>query len=200
MPQMGCTARGRCSSTDGRSWRATGVSLAGQAVDLAPLPERLPRRRRGPARCPCWPSTACAGAAPRLWLGQLPEPFADTAGRPDPGPPGRVAARRTDALHEVTRCGHRGRERGTRGHRRGTPDVHTRTLDTGRVDIARADTGRSHRTPDVWTLTEDADRVTKPRQASGHLRPRTSRRPTGRRTMFLWGQRLRRSAIMTARR
>jgi hypothetical protein len=40
--QMGCTARGRCSSTDGRSWRSTGVSLAGQAVDPGPLPERLP--------------------------------------------------------------------------------------------------------------------------------------------------------------
>jgi hypothetical protein len=35
------------------------------------------------------------------------------------------------------------------GHGRGTPDVHTRTLDTGRVGIARADTGRSHRTPDT---------------------------------------------------
>jgi hypothetical protein len=93
------------------------------------------------------------------------------------------------------RCGHsgRGRGRGTRGHRRRghprTMDTRTprtpRTLDTGRADIARADTG--HLTPDAWTLTEDADRATKPRQASGHLGPTTSRRPTGRRTMFLWG-------------
>jgi hypothetical protein len=52
----------------------------------------------------------------------------------------------------------------------GHPDTdagHLGTLDTGRADIARADTG--HLTPDAWTLTEDADRATKPRQASGHL-------------------------------
>jgi len=53
--------------------------------------------------------------------------------------------------------------RRTRGHRRGTPDIHTRTLDSRRVAIAYADTGRSHRTLDTGRVdaTEYADRVVK---------------------------------------
>jgi hypothetical protein len=94
------------------------------------------------------------------WLSQMVGPFADTAGRPDPGPllalwlPHRHAPR-------SHRCRHSGRGHGTRGHRRGTPDVHSQTLDSGRVDIACADTGRSHRTPDTGRVdaTENADRA-----------------------------------------
>jgi hypothetical protein len=164
MPQVGCTGRRRSSSTDGRSWRSTGLSW--------------PARRSNLARCPS-ASTTTARSSPtsplaqsglrRLWLGQMPEPFADMAGRPDPGPPGRAAVRRTDALHEVTGAdtadadaeradtdaGRRTPRRRTRGHR--TRGHWTLTPDT------------RHRTPDAWTLTENADRATKARQASGHL-------------------------------
>jgi hypothetical protein len=76
-------------------------SLAGHAIEPGPLPERLhdddqvrPDVAAGPAR----PAPA---QRPGSGSERLPEPFADTAGRPDPCP-GRVAARRTDALHEVT--------------------------------------------------------------------------------------------------
>jgi hypothetical protein len=108
----------------------------------------------------------------------------------------------TDALHEVTGADTTDADGDARTPTLDTPDnghPDTRTLDTGRADIARADTG--HLTPDAWTLTEDADRATKPRQASGHLgrhdEPTTcwtpNRAPVG-------GQRMRRSATMTARR
>jgi hypothetical protein len=136
----------------------------------------------GSGSCPSRSRTRQGGQTQALlavWL-----PAAPTRSTKSPG------ADTADANVERVATG-AGRRTSTPGH--WTPDAwtsHGRTLD--------AHTG--HRTPDVWTLTEDADRVTKPRQASGHLRPRTSRRPTGRRTMFLWGQRLRRSAIMTARR
>jgi hypothetical protein len=47
---MRCTARGRCFTTDGRSWRATGWSLAGQAVE----PGRRPTPDSGHGRAhPC---------------------------------------------------------------------------------------------------------------------------------------------------
>jgi hypothetical protein len=198
MAQMGMHSARTLFLDRRRSWRATGVSLAGQVVELGPLPERLPQRRPGPARCRRWPSTARAGsdAPARARAAARAVRGCSRAARLRPSwPCGRLPRRRAPRSH---RCGHR-------GHRRGTPDVHTRTsdtrtLDTGRVDIARADTGRSHPTPDTWTLTEDADRVTKTRQACGQLGPRTSRRPAGRRTVFLWGQRMRRAATITARR
>jgi hypothetical protein len=71
----------------------------------------------------------------------------------DPGPPGRVAARRTDTLHEVTGTDTADADAGRADTRpRGHREVHTRTLDSGCVDTC-ADTGRSpgHRTPDAWT-------------------------------------------------
>jgi hypothetical protein len=128
------------------------------------------------------------------WLRQMVEPFADTAGRPDPDPPpDHVAARRTDELHELTGADTAGRGRRTRGHRRGTPDIHTRTLDSRRVDIAYADTGRSHRTPDTGHRTRGRDRV----RGQGDLdtegipdrlpgRSRLPNCPLGRRTVDLW--------------
>jgi hypothetical protein len=93
--------------------------------------------------------------------------------------------------------------RGTPGHRHGTPDVHTRTLDTERVDIACADTGRSHRTPDTGRVdtTDYADRA--PRHAGirtdilDHHDQRTARWDA---EPWTCGRRLRRSAMMTARR
>jgi hypothetical protein len=55
-----------------------------------------------------------------------------------------------DALHESPTQTQRTRNARTPGHRHGTPDVHTRTLDTERVDIACADSGH-------WTVTPDTD-------------------------------------------
>ena len=170
MPQLGVQRAYLLS--DRRAILLNRRSLAGHAIEPGPLPERLHdddqvqptsplaqhgrRRRRGlgagSGRCPSRPWVRQGGQTMALavWLS-------------------------TDALHEVTGAdttdadgdaeradtdaGHPGQW--TPGH----PD--TRTLDTGRADIARADTG--HLTPDAWTLTEDADRATKPRQASGHL-------------------------------
>jgi hypothetical protein len=68
----------------------------------------------------------------------------------------------------------------------------TRHPDTGRADIAQADTGQL--TPDAWTLTEM--RTGRPRHDSHPdiWATTTSRRPAGRRTVFLWRQRLRRFA------
>jgi hypothetical protein len=101
--------------------------------------------------------------------------------------------RRTDELHELTGADTAGRGRRTRGHRRGTPDIHTRTLDSRRVDIAYADTGRSHRTPDTGHRTRGRDRV----RGQGDLdtegipdrlpgRSRLPNCPLGRRTVDLW--------------
>jgi hypothetical protein len=143
MPPMGCTARGRCSSTDGRSWRATGVSLTGQAVEPGPLPERLPRRRPGPARRRRWPSTARAGseapalarAAARAVRGY------GRAARPRPSwPCGCPPRRRAPGSHPVrtprTPMRNTDTDAGRRTSTSRTLDI--RTLDTGRVDIARA--------------------------------------------------------------
>jgi hypothetical protein len=176
MPQMGCTARGRCSSTDRRSWRSTSVSLAGQAIEPGPLPERLPRRRPGPARRRRWPSTARAGSAARLWLGQLPEPFADMAGRFRPSwPCGRPPRRSAPRSHLVRtpRTPTRNTRTPTRDAERPHPDRHWTpghwTPDPWTSHARTLDAHTGHRTPDAWTLTEDADRVTKARQAFGHL-------------------------------
>jgi hypothetical protein len=138
---------------DGRSWHPTGVSLADQAVEPGPLPERLPRRRPGPARCRCWPSTARAGSAARRGLGQLPEPFADMAGWPDPGPSwpcGRPPRRRAP---RVTRCGHADTDA-----ERADTDAGRRTSTPGHWTPGRPDIGhrtRGHRTRGYWTLTPD---------------------------------------------
>jgi hypothetical protein len=128
------------------------------------------------------------------------EPFADTAGRSDRAllavdgcPPHRRAPRSHGCRRSGRRCG-------TRGHRRGTPDVHTRTLDSGRVDIAYADTGWSHRTPDTGHRTPDAwtrGRVDATSMRTGDQGtgrhpdrhpgpPRPPDRPLGRRTVDLW--------------
>lgn len=80
------------------------------------------------------------------------EPFGDTAGRPDPAPPGRVAAaaptRSTKSPVQTPRTRTRNARTPTPGHRTSTPYSGQRI-----VDITCADTGRSpgHRTPDAWT-------------------------------------------------
>jgi hypothetical protein len=72
------------------------------------------------------------------WLRQTVEPFADTAGRPAPGPSDRVAARRTDALHKVNGADSPVQTQRTRtperadtdaGHRASTPDIGQPTVD-----------------------------------------------------------------------
>jgi hypothetical protein len=127
MPQLGCTRRGRSSSTDGRSWRSTGVSLAGQAAEPGPLPERLhdddqvqPDVSAGPAR----PAPALGRAAARAVRRY------GRAARPRPSwPCGCPSHRRAPRSH---RSGHRGRRRGTRGHR--TTDAWTLTEVCGQGD------------------------------------------------------------------
>jgi hypothetical protein len=117
-----------------------------------------------------------------------------------------TAARRTDAPPRSHGCRRSGRRCGTRGHRRGTPDVHTRTLDSGRVDIAYADTGWSHRTPDTGHRTRGRDRVCgQATKAPAGIRTDIldhHDHPTARWDAEPWtcGRRLRRSATMTARR
>ena len=118
------------------------------------------------------------------------EPSADTAGWPDLALLGRVVVR---AATHSTKLRVQTRGRGTGGHRRRAPDVHTRTLeatrghrmrgyrslDTGRADAGHtADTGR-------WTDAgnADADRAAKLTVASGHPGDTT---PLGRRTVLLW--------------
>jgi hypothetical protein len=134
-----------------------------------------------------------------LWLRQTVEPFADTAGRPAPGPSDRVAARRTDELHEVT-----------------VPTQRTRTQN---ARTPTRDTGRPHRTLDNrpwtshsghWTVTPDTGhrtrgrhrvrgQSTKARHASGQTFWTTT---TTRWDAEPWtcGRHLRHSATMTARR
>ena len=114
------------------------------------------------------------------------EPFGDTAGRPDPAPPGRVAAaaptRSTKSPVQTPRTR-------TRNGRTPTPGHRTSTAGSGQriVDITCADTGRSpgHRTPDA---TEYSDRATSIRQAPDRHPgpPRPPDRPLGRRTVDLW--------------
>jgi hypothetical protein len=94
----------------------------------------------------------------------------DTAGRPDPAPPGRVAAaaptRSTKSPVQTPRTRTRNARTPTPGHRTSTPDSGQRI-----VDITCADTGRSpdtgHRTPDTGRVdaTEYSDRATSTRQA-----------------------------------
>ena len=68
-------------------------------------------------------------------------PFADTAGWPDPGPPGRVAARCTDALHEVT------------GADTADTDANARTPDPGTPGRPHPDIGQRMR----WTPARTPD-------------------------------------------
>jgi hypothetical protein len=87
------------------------------------------------------------------------------------------------------RCRHRGRGRGTRGHRPRTPDVHT-----GQWTVDRGHHMRGHwtftRTPDTGRVdaTEFSDRATSTRQAPDRYPgpPRPPDRPLGRRTVDLW--------------
>jgi hypothetical protein len=193
-PAHGRPDAGKHDPDDLRSHAADGVHSA----DAVPRPTGdpgaqpacpWPARRSNLARCPS-ASHDDGQVLPNVAAGPArPAPFADIAGRPDPGPPGHVAARRADALHEVTQCGHRRRRRGTRGHRRGTPNVHTRTPGHWTPDAwtsHAADTGRSHRTPDTWTPRMQTGRPRHGRDPDSWA-PTTSRRPAGRRTVFLWG-------------
>ena len=123
------------------------------------------------------------------WLRPMVGPFADTAERPDPGPPGRVAARCTDALHDVTGAD--------------TADADARTADPETPGPPHPDMGqrtrghlRGHRTvtrtPDTGHRTRGRDRV----PGQGHLgtaapdrHPGPPRPPDctlGRRTVDLW--------------
>jgi hypothetical protein len=134
------------------------------------------------------------------------EPFAGYGRTARPGPSWPCGC----PPHSTRSTSHRRRHsgRGTPGHRHGTPDVHTRTLDTERVDIACADTGRSHRTPDTGHRTPDT--WTRPTTRTGclgtagirtdildHRDQRTARWDA---EPWTCGRRLRRSATMTARR
>jgi hypothetical protein len=128
------------------------------------------------------------------WLRQMVEPFADTAGRPDPDPPpDHVAApphRRAPRAH---RCGHSG----TR-----TQNARTPTRDTGHPHPDIGQPTRGHRIRGHWTVTPDtghwtpdawSDRV----RGQGDLdtegipdrlpgRSRLPNCPLGRRTVDLW--------------
>jgi hypothetical protein len=120
---------------------------------------------------------------------QIVEPFADTAGRPDPGPswPRLPAAPTRSTKSPVQTPRTRNARTPTPGHRTSTPDSGQRI-----VDITCADTGRSpgHRTPDTGRVdaTEYSDRATSTRQAPDRHpgAPRPPDRPLGRRTVDLW--------------
>ena len=86
MPQMGCTARGRCSSTDGRSWRSTGVSWPARRSNLAGCPSAAHDDDQVQPDVVAGPARVAPAQRPQLGLGQLPEPFADIgrAARPRP--------------------------------------------------------------------------------------------------------------------
>jgi hypothetical protein len=113
----------------------------------------------------------------------------DTAGRPGRALLAVRLPAALDALHESRAQTQRTRNA---GHRHRTPDVHTRTLDTERVDIACADTGRSHGhwTPDTGRTdtTDYADRAPRhgwhPDRHPGSPRPADC--PLGRGTVDLW--------------
>jgi hypothetical protein len=136
-----------------------------------------------------------------LWLSQMVEPFADTAGRPDPGrswPCGCPAAPTRSTKSPGADTADAGRADTDAGRRTSTPGHWTpRHPDIGHR--TRGHRMRGHRTPDTWTLTEEADRATKARQASGHLGHHDH--PTARWTSNrgLWTAPAARSATMTAR-
>src|SRR5215207_5482517 len=116
------------------------------------------------------------------------EPFGDTARRPDPAPPGRVAAaaltRSTKSPVQTPRTRTRNADTDL-----GTPDVHT-----GQWTADRGHHMRGHRTftrtPDTGRVdaTEYSDRATSTRQAPDRHPgpPRPPDRPLGRRTVDLW--------------
>ena len=89
-------------------------------------------------------------------------PFADTVGWPDPGPPGRVPARCTDALHEVT------------GADTADTDANARTPDPGTPGRPHPDLGQRMRwtparTPDGHPDTGRVSAWTRPSTWTGHL-------------------------------
>jgi hypothetical protein len=152
------------------------------------------------------------------WLTQMVAPFGDTAGRPDgddqgpgdgavgpalghqrqhlalaegPAPPGRVAARRTDALHEVTGADTADADAERADTDPGTPDVHTGqwTAD-GWTSPARTPDGHTgHRTLDTGRgdETEHPDSATSARRHPDRHPgpPRPPDCPLGRRTVDL---------------
>jgi len=158
---LGCTARIPAPRPTGDPAQP---AVPGRPCDRTRSAARAPPRRRpGPADVAAGPARPAPAQRPRLWLGPLPEPFADTAGRPDHGPCRVAVHRRAPRSH---RCGHngRGRGRGTRGHRRwthrtmdtGTPG-HPDTRAPGHPDTrTRGHRTRGHWTPDTGRV--DADR------------------------------------------
>ena len=203
MPQEGGPRRVPRCLPAGRSWRATGSSLVGQAV--------------APGRCP---TTSHDHDQVQLDASAGPA-------RPAPASSARLRRRQTTSRsryrgaitptpavlavwlppHRRGRGTHRVRTQWTRNA--WIPDVHTghRTPDTGRPDAhtghwtpvawtshgwtLSAHTG--HWKPDAWMLAENADRATKARPASGHLGHHPSGRPLDAEACSR-GRRLRRSA------
>jgi hypothetical protein len=145
MPQMGCTARGRCSSTDGRSWRATGVYLAGQAIEPGLLPERLPRRRPGPARRRRWPARPAPALRPGSGSGSCPSRSRIWQGGQSQAPP--------DVWPSAAPRSHPMRTPRTPTRNARTPNVHTRTP--------------GHRTPDTGRGCGQGDKGTAGIRTSG---------------------------------
>jgi hypothetical protein len=119
----------------------------------------------------------------------------------NPGPPGRVAARRSDALHDVTGADTADAERADTdaGHRTSTPGQWTADAWTSHARTLDGHTG--HRTPDAWTRPErgqdNLDTVSIRTDILDH-----HDHSTGRWDNEPWtcGRRLRRSGTMTAQR
>jgi hypothetical protein len=175
-------------------------ALRDQATRLGPLTMTTERGRRLQSELRSDAALDSPDEKP-LWLGQMVEPFADTAGRPDPGPPGRVAARRSDALHDVTGADTADAERADTdaGHRTSTPGQWTADAWTSHARTLDGHTG--HRTPDAWTRPErgqdNLDTVSIRTDILDH-----HDHSTGRWDNEPWtcGRRLRRSGTMTAQR
>jgi hypothetical protein len=109
-----------------------------------------------------------------LWLRPMVVPFADTAGRPDPGPPGRVAARRTDALHESPMQTPRRRTGPGRGYERSAASDRPGRHRARRPGRDNSPACMARRVPPVTALVLLPGRMGHERV--GGNRPRTSRR------------------------
>jgi hypothetical protein len=193
---LGCTARIPAPQTDGRS-----CSTGGPWPTMRSNPVRCPsasttttrssRRRR-------WPSTACAGAAARRWLGEVARavrgygraarPMALAVWLPDAPTRSTKSPVRTQPTR--TRRGNaRTPTPDTRTPGHWTPDArtsHAWTPDTGRVDADRGCGQGDQATADIPTSGP-------PRRADGPPDPDAEPCSCGK-------QRMRRSATMTARR
>jgi hypothetical protein len=127
------------------------------------------------------------------WLRQMVEPFADTAGRPDPDPLLTMWLPAAPTSSRAHRCGHSGTP---------TQNARTTTRDTGHPHPDIGQPTRGHRLRGHWTVTPDtghwtpdawSDRV----RGQGDLdtegipdrlpgRSRLPDCPLGRRTVDLW--------------